>query len=58
MAWVSLLTARDLPLDAALSKYGALRRPRVERIIKATARTDARKAAGPVGRVIRDAPVE
>jgi 2-polyprenyl-6-methoxyphenol hydroxylase-like FAD-dependent oxidoreductase len=46
---------RDLPMDAALARYEALRRPRVERIIKATARTNARKAAGPVGRVIRDA---
>jgi 2-polyprenyl-6-methoxyphenol hydroxylase-like FAD-dependent oxidoreductase len=46
---------RDLPLDTALMAYEALRRPRVERIIKATARTNARKAAGPVSRVIRDA---
>ncbi|MEZ0069358.1 FAD-dependent urate hydroxylase [Streptacidiphilus sp. MAP12-20] len=46
---------RDLPLDGALRAYEALRRPRVERIIKATARTNARKAAGPVARVVRDA---
>jgi 2-polyprenyl-6-methoxyphenol hydroxylase-like FAD-dependent oxidoreductase len=46
---------RDLPQAEALTRYEALRRPRVERIIKATARTNARKAAGPVGRVIRDA---
>jgi 2-polyprenyl-6-methoxyphenol hydroxylase-like FAD-dependent oxidoreductase len=46
---------RDLPLPQALARYEELRRPRVERIIKATARTNARKAAGPVGRVIRDA---
>jgi 2-polyprenyl-6-methoxyphenol hydroxylase-like FAD-dependent oxidoreductase len=46
---------RDLPLPAALARYEALRRPRVERVIKATARTNARKAAGPVARVIRDA---
>jgi 2-polyprenyl-6-methoxyphenol hydroxylase-like FAD-dependent oxidoreductase len=46
---------RDLPLPLALARYEELRRPRVERIIKATARTNARKAAGPVARVIRDA---
>ncbi|MER5638378.1 NAD(P)/FAD-dependent oxidoreductase [Kitasatospora sp. NPDC002227] len=46
---------RDLPLPQALAHYEALRRPRVERIIKATARTNARKAAGPVARVLRDA---
>lgn len=46
---------RDLPLDPALATYEAMRRPRVERIIKATARTNARKAAGPVGRLVRDA---
>ncbi|MFF7213730.1 FAD-dependent oxidoreductase [Streptomyces sp. NPDC008238] len=46
---------RDLPLPRALSRYEELRRPRVERIIKDTARTNARKAAGPVGRVVRDA---
>ena len=46
---------RDLPLPQALARYEELRRPRVERIIKETARTNARKAAGPVARVIRDA---
>lgn len=46
---------RDLPVDRALAAYEELRRPRVERITKATARTNARKAAGPVGRVVRDA---
>ncbi|MEU6345923.1 NAD(P)/FAD-dependent oxidoreductase [Streptomyces sp. NPDC046977] len=46
---------RDLPLPQALTRYEELRRPRVERIIKETARTNARKAAGPVGRVVRDA---
>ncbi|WP_042374355.1 FAD-dependent oxidoreductase [Streptacidiphilus neutrinimicus] len=46
---------RDLPLPQALARYEDLRRPRVERIIKETARTNSRKAAGPVARVIRDA---
>ncbi|BFV59245.1 FAD-dependent monooxygenase [Kitasatospora sp. CMC57] len=46
---------RDLPLPQALARYENLRRPRVERIIKETARTNARKAAGPVARVVRDA---
>ncbi|MEY9875474.1 FAD-dependent urate hydroxylase [Streptacidiphilus sp. MAP12-33] len=46
---------RDLPLPQALARYEELRRPRVERIIKVTARTNARKAAGPVARVVRDA---
>lgn len=46
---------RDLPLPQALTRYEELRRPRVEKIIKETARTNSRKAAGPVARVIRDA---
>ncbi|WP_405479708.1 FAD-dependent oxidoreductase [Streptomyces sp. NBC_00009] len=46
---------RDLPLPHALARYEELRRPRVERIIKETARTNARKAAGPIARVVRDA---
>ncbi|GAA1989112.1 FAD-dependent oxidoreductase [Kitasatospora viridis] len=46
---------RDLPLRQALARYEALRRPRVERIIKAAERTNSNKAAGPVGRVLRDA---
>ncbi|MFE9428194.1 FAD-dependent oxidoreductase [Kitasatospora sp. NPDC006697] len=46
---------RDLPLPAALARYEELRRPRVERIIKAAERTNGNKAAGPVGRVLRDA---
>lgn len=46
---------RDLPLSQALARYEELRRPRVERIIKETARTNARKAAGPLARVVRDA---
>ncbi|MFD8595467.1 FAD-dependent oxidoreductase [Kitasatospora sp. NPDC059646] len=46
---------RDLPLPRALARYEELRRPRVEQIIKQTERTNSTKAAGPVGRVLRDA---
>jgi 2-polyprenyl-6-methoxyphenol hydroxylase-like FAD-dependent oxidoreductase len=47
---------RDLPDHRqALARFEALRRPRVERIIKAAARVNSSKAAGPVGRVVRDA---
>ncbi|WP_329578846.1 FAD-dependent monooxygenase [Kitasatospora sp. NBC_01250] len=46
---------RDLPLRQALARYEELRRPRVERIIKAAERTNSNKAAGPVARVLRDA---
>ncbi|GIF45490.1 2-polyprenyl-6-methoxyphenol hydroxylase-like FAD-dependent oxidoreductase [Asanoa ferruginea] len=42
------------PADA-FARYESARRPRVERIIKAAARNNSSKAAGPVGRVIRDA---
>jgi FAD-dependent urate hydroxylase len=45
---------RDLPHDEAFVAYERLRRPRVERIIANAARTNSDKAAGPVGRVIRD----
>jgi 2-polyprenyl-6-methoxyphenol hydroxylase-like FAD-dependent oxidoreductase len=45
---------RDLPIRQAFSRYEAIRRPRVERIIASAARTNSHKAAGPVGRVIRD----
>ncbi|WP_055528487.1 FAD-dependent oxidoreductase [Streptomyces graminilatus] len=45
---------RDLPYDQAFAEYERLRRPRVERVIKAAARTNSDKAAGPVGRVVRD----
>ena len=45
---------RDLPHDKAFERYEELRRPRVERIIAATARTNSNKAAGPIGRVLRD----
>jgi 2-polyprenyl-6-methoxyphenol hydroxylase-like FAD-dependent oxidoreductase len=47
---------RDLPDHRqAFTRFEALRRPRVERIIKAAARINNSKAAGPVGRVVRDA---
>jgi FAD-dependent urate hydroxylase len=47
---------RDLPdPHAAFTRYEALRRSRVERIIKAAARINSNKAAGPAARVLRDA---
>ena len=47
---------RDLPdPQQAFTRFEALRRPRVERIIKQAARINSNKAAGPVGRVFRDA---
>ncbi|TQS45528.1 FAD-dependent oxidoreductase [Cryptosporangium phraense] len=46
---------RDLPTDQALETYTGIRRPRVEKVVAAGARTSNMKAAGPVGRVIRDA---
>ncbi|MFI9100261.1 FAD-dependent oxidoreductase [Streptomyces fildesensis] len=45
---------RDLPHEEAFTAYQDLRRPRVERIIKEAERTNSNKAAGPVGRVLRD----
>ncbi|WP_345762827.1 FAD-dependent oxidoreductase [Diaminobutyricibacter sp. McL0608] len=45
---------RDLPRDEALAAYETARRPRVERIIAAAEKTNSSKAAGPVGRVVRD----
>jgi FAD-dependent urate hydroxylase len=46
---------RDLPsVPDAFAAYERLRRPRVERIIAAAARTNSDKAAGPVARVLRD----
>ncbi|MFF5301339.1 FAD-dependent monooxygenase [Streptomyces sp. NPDC013161] len=46
---------RDLPtIEGAFTAYDALRRPRVERIVKQAARVNNNKAAGPVGRVLRD----
>ena len=47
---------RDGPdVGAALAAFQAARRPRVERIIRWAARINNSKAAGPVGRVLRDA---
>ena len=45
---------RDVP-DQAFATFEGLRRDRVERVVKAGARSSNAKAAGPVGRVIRDA---
>jgi len=46
---------RDLPdVEQAFVAYELLRRARVERIVAHGARTSNSKAAGPVGRVIRD----
>lgn len=42
-------------LPIAFHDFELARRPRVERIIKQAARVSSSKAAGPVGRVIRDA---
>jgi FAD-dependent urate hydroxylase len=47
---------RDLPdAQQAFARFEALRRPRVERIIKVAARINSNKTAGPVARVVRDA---
>jgi 2-polyprenyl-6-methoxyphenol hydroxylase-like FAD-dependent oxidoreductase len=47
---------RDLPdYRQAYARFEALRRPRVERIIKQAARINNSKAAGPIVRIIRDA---
>jgi 2-polyprenyl-6-methoxyphenol hydroxylase-like FAD-dependent oxidoreductase len=47
---------RDLPDPRqAFARFEALRRPRVEAIIKRAARINSNKAAGPVARVFRDA---
>jgi len=45
---------RDLPHEEAFAAYERLRRDRVEKIIAMAARTNSDKAAGPVGRVVRD----
>jgi 2-polyprenyl-6-methoxyphenol hydroxylase-like FAD-dependent oxidoreductase len=47
---------RDVPEPrAAFARFEAERRPRVEQIIQWAARINSSKAAGPVGRVVRDA---
>ncbi|WP_432841231.1 FAD-dependent oxidoreductase [Dactylosporangium sp. CA-092794] len=45
---------RDLDVPEAFAAYEAMRRARVERIIRMAARTNSDKAAGPVARVLRD----
>ena len=45
---------RDVP-DVAFPTFEGLRRERVERVVKAGAQSSNAKAAGPLGRVIRDA---
>jgi 2-polyprenyl-6-methoxyphenol hydroxylase-like FAD-dependent oxidoreductase len=45
---------RDLSHEDAFAAYVALRRARVERIIRMAARTNSDKAAGPIARVLRD----
>lgn len=42
-------------VESAFAAYVGLRRPRVERVVAAGARTSNLKVAGPIGRVIRDA---
>ena len=42
-------------VEAAFARFEQIRRPRVERIIRWAARVNSSKAAGPVGRVVRDA---
>jgi 2-polyprenyl-6-methoxyphenol hydroxylase-like FAD-dependent oxidoreductase len=44
----------DDPAEA-FARFEVARRPRVEQIIKWAAKVNSSKAAGPVGRVIRDA---
>ncbi|CAN5232460.1 FAD-dependent monooxygenase [soil metagenome] len=47
---------RDLPdASTAFARLEAARRPRIERIVKWATRMNSSKAAGPVGRVLRDA---
>ena len=46
---------RDIPdVDPALAAFSRARRRRVERIVAQGARSSSSKAAGPVGRVLRD----
>jgi FAD-dependent urate hydroxylase len=55
-ALVLARSLRDAPgCEAGLEAFAAFRRPRVERIVRWAARVNSNKAAGPVGRVIRDA---
>ena len=46
---------RDVPdVELAFASYERLRRPRVERIVAQAARINRNKAAGPLGRALRD----
>jgi 2-polyprenyl-6-methoxyphenol hydroxylase-like FAD-dependent oxidoreductase len=45
---------RDLPHEQAFATYEQMRRARAEKIIAMAAKTNSDKAAGPVGRVVRD----
>lgn len=42
-------------VEAAFARFEQIRRPRVEKIIRWAERVNSSKAAGPVGRVVRDA---
>jgi FAD-dependent urate hydroxylase len=42
-------------VDEAFATFEGLRRDRVERVVKAGARSSNAKAAGPIGRIVRDA---
>jgi 2-polyprenyl-6-methoxyphenol hydroxylase-like FAD-dependent oxidoreductase len=45
---------RDQPVHEAFDAYERLRRPRVERVNRRTARVNRDKAPGPIGRLLRD----
>lgn len=46
---------RDVPgIDRAFAQFERMRRTRVERIVAQGARSSATKAAGPIGRIVRD----
>ncbi|HEX4656534.1 MAG TPA: NAD(P)/FAD-dependent oxidoreductase [Streptosporangiaceae bacterium] len=49
------ISLRDIgPAAAAFAHFETVRRPRVEKIIKAAARINSNKAPGPAGRAVRD----
>lgn len=55
-AVVLAMCLRDVSsVPAALHTYVQIRRPRVEKVVAAGARSSSIKVAGPVGRVVRDA---
>jgi 2-polyprenyl-6-methoxyphenol hydroxylase-like FAD-dependent oxidoreductase len=54
-SWITSQCLRDCPaVPAASATFESLRRGRVEKIVRHGARSASSKAAGPVGRVIRD----